>query len=59
MKQLRHPNVVALRHYFYQSTERAREDGSGAVDEETFLNLVLEFVPDTVYKVTSKVRSSA
>jgi len=58
MKQLKHPNVVQLRHYFYQTTTKRRE-ADGQVEEETFLNLVLEFVPDTVYKITrqhTKVR---
>jgi glycogen synthase kinase 3 beta len=45
MKQLRHPNIVALRHYFLQN-------GSDKESDEVYLNLVLEFVPDTVYKVT-------
>lgn len=43
MKQLHHPNIVALKHYFYQNGEK---------DDEVFLNLVMEFVPDTVYRVT-------
>ena len=76
MKVLSHTNVVALRHHFYQTTEKTREDGtkvshcdesSGSPffssvppprpllftqEEEQYLNLVLEFVPDTVYKIT-------
>ena len=43
MKQLKHPNIVALKHYFYQNGEK---------EEEVYLNLVLEFIPDTVYKIT-------
>ena len=43
MKQLKHPNIVALRHYFYQNGEK---------EDEVYLNLVLEFIPDTVYKIT-------
>jgi len=50
MKLLKHPNVCALRHHFYQTVEKKTE--SGAREEETYLNLVLEYVPDTVYKVT-------
>jgi len=50
MKQLDHPNIVKLKHYFYQSQDKKKEDGT--MEEETYLNLVLEFVPDTVYKVT-------
>ena len=35
MKQLKHPNVVQLRHYFYQTTSKRRE-ADGQVEEETF-----------------------
>jgi len=37
-----HPNVVKLKHCFYSTTEK----------DELYLNLVLEFVPETVYKVS-------
>lgn len=43
MKTLDHPNIVSLKHYFYQT-----EDSP----DEVFLNLVMDYVPDTVYKVT-------
>jgi serine/threonine protein kinase len=39
MKQLRHPNIVGLKHYFYRSGDKA---------DEVYLNLVLEYVPITV-----------
>jgi serine/threonine protein kinase len=42
MKELDHPNVVKLIHSFYHTTE----------DNEVYLNLVLEFVPDTVYRIS-------
>jgi glycogen synthase kinase 3 beta len=42
MQQLLHYNIVTLHHYFF--TE-------GAKPNELFLNLVLEFVPDTLHKV--------
>lgn len=48
MKQLRHPNVVKIKHYFYQNGEK---DKDGGKEEEVYLNLVLEYIPDTVYKV--------
>ncbi|KAL0712312.1 hypothetical protein Bca4012_019290 [Brassica carinata] len=35
-----HPNVVRLRHSFFSTTEK----------DELYLNLVLEFVPETVYR---------
>ncbi|KAI5068473.1 hypothetical protein GOP47_0016818 [Adiantum capillus-veneris] len=41
MHMLDHPNVVTLKHCFYSNTEK----------DELFLNLVLEYVPDTVYGV--------
>ncbi len=46
MKQLRsdpHPNVIQLQHQFYSSGERS--------DDEVYLNLVLEYMPETVYGV--------
>ena len=36
-----HCNVVQLKHCFYTTTEK----------DEVFLNLVLEFVPETVYRI--------
>uniref|UniRef100_A0A1D1ZGM8 Shaggy-related protein kinase kappa n=1 Tax=Anthurium amnicola TaxID=1678845 RepID=A0A1D1ZGM8_9ARAE len=38
MQLLDHPNIIALRHFFFSATDR----------EELYLNLVLEFVPETV-----------
>merc|ERR1711988_1339902 len=42
MRILSHPCVVPLKHCFYSSGDKP---------DEQYLNLVLEFVPDTVYKV--------
>ena len=42
MQMLAHPNVVALRHCFYSTTEK----------DELYLNLVLEYVPETIYQVS-------
>jgi len=42
MKQLNHPNVVSLRHCFYSRGDKA---------EEVYLNLVLDYVPETVYRM--------
>ncbi|XP_057496948.1 shaggy-related protein kinase epsilon-like [Actinidia eriantha] len=42
MRLLNHPNVVQLKHCFYSTTEK---DG-------VYLNLVLEYVPETVYRVS-------
>lgn len=41
MQMLDHPNVVALKHCFFSTTDK----------EELYLNLVLEFVPDTVNRI--------
>jgi serine/threonine protein kinase len=37
-----HPNIVTLHHAFYTNGEKP---------DELFLNVVMEFVPDNVYKV--------
>lgn len=41
MRLLDHSNVVQLKHCFYSTTEK----------DEVYLNLVLEYVPETVYRV--------
>ena len=41
MRLLDHPSIVALQHCFFSTTEK----------EELYLNLVLEFVPETVYRI--------
>lgn len=50
MQTISHPNVVELKNNFFTNGEKA---------DEVFLNLVLEYVPDTVYRVArhySKVK---
>lgn len=42
MRMMNHPNIVLLKHCFYSTTEK----------EEVFLNLVLEYVPETVYRIS-------
>ena len=42
MRMLEHPNVVQLKHCFYSTTEK----------DEVYLNLVLEYVAETVYRVS-------
>lgn len=42
MRILDHPNVVHLRHCFFSTTEK----------DELYLNLVLEFISETVYRVS-------
>ncbi|XP_036602381.1 glycogen synthase kinase-3 alpha isoform X1 [Trichosurus vulpecula] len=42
MRKLDHCNIVRLRYFFYSSGEKK---------DELYLNLVLDFVPETVYRV--------
>ncbi|CAG2182437.1 unnamed protein product, partial [Oppiella nova] len=42
MRRLDHCNVVKLKYFFYTSGEKK---------DEVYLNLVLEFIPETVYRV--------
>ena len=49
MRVLDHPNIVRLKHCFYSTNEK----------EEVYLNLVLEFVPDTVYRLSKMYSKSA
>ncbi|KAL8449702.1 hypothetical protein Emed_002957 [Eimeria media] len=47
MKELHHPNIVSLLDYFYTEAE----DRSGGPGSGRFLNVVMEFIPETVYRV--------
>lgn len=42
MKMLGHPNVVEMKHCFYSNGDKG--------PDEVYLNLVLEYVPDTVFR---------
>ncbi|KAH9732150.1 Shaggy-related protein kinase theta [Citrus sinensis] len=42
MRLLNHPNVVSLKHCFFSTTEK----------DELYLNLVLEYISETVYRVS-------
>jgi len=42
MKMVDHPNIVKLKQCFYSHNEK----------DETYLHLVLEYVPDTVYRIS-------
>uniref|UniRef100_A0A3P8X299 Glycogen synthase kinase 3 alpha a n=1 Tax=Cynoglossus semilaevis TaxID=244447 RepID=A0A3P8X299_CYNSE len=42
MRKLDHSNIVRLRYFFYSSGEKK---------DEVYLNLVLDYVPETVYRV--------
>jgi len=43
MRIVRHPNIVELKAYYYSNGDRK---------DEVYLNLVLEFVPETVYRAS-------
>lgn len=42
MRLMEHPNIVSLKHCFFSTTDK----------DELYLNLVLEYVPETVYRIT-------
>lgn len=42
MRKLTHPNIVKLKYFFYSGGEKK---------DELYLNLILEYVPETVYRV--------
>jgi glycogen synthase kinase 3 beta len=42
LKELSHPNVIKLRHYFYTPGEK---------QEEIYLNCVMDYIPDTLSRV--------
>jgi glycogen synthase kinase 3 beta len=44
-REMRHPNIVTLKHAFYTS---------GDSPDELYLNMVMEFVPETVYCVMKR-----
>lgn len=46
MRKLEHHNIVKLKFFFYSSGEKV-----GKMKDEVYLNLVLEYVPETVYRV--------
>ena len=42
MKMLDHPCCVYMRHYFYTNGDKP---------EEVYLNVVMDYIPDTIYRV--------
>ena len=42
MKELDHPNIVKLRHYFYTP---------GETSDDVYLNCVMDFIPDTLSRI--------
>jgi len=48
MRVLDHPNVISLKHCFFSTTSK----------DELFLNLVMEYVPETMYRVLKHYSSA-
>ncbi|CAE8722279.1 unnamed protein product, partial [Polarella glacialis] len=44
-REMHHPNIVTLKHAFYTSGDSA---------DELYLNMVMEYVPETVYCVMKR-----
>ncbi|GAA5909326.1 hypothetical protein JCM5296_005597 [Sporobolomyces johnsonii] len=44
MLRINHPNIVKLRYYWYEASTSRNSD-------EVFLNLVLDYVPETLYRI--------
>lgn len=42
MKELFHPNVISMKHAFYTTGDKP---------DEVYLNVVMDYVPETVYRV--------
>nr|XP_037873041.1 glycogen synthase kinase-3 beta isoform X11 [Bombyx mori] len=62
MRRLEHCNIVKLKYFFYSSGEKAAVPAAvssllnamqtlDVTKDEVYLNLVLEYIPETVYKV--------
>nr|XP_027071859.1 shaggy-related protein kinase eta-like [Coffea arabica] len=47
MRTMDHPNVVSLKHCFFSTTSK----------DELFLNLVMEYVPEAMYRVLKHYRN--
>jgi len=60
MRIVRHPNIVELKAFYYSNGDRVMMDKSIYASmglsipqkDEVYLNLVLEFVPETVYRAS-------
>lgn len=50
MRELSHPNIVTMKNAFYTKGEKVSERPKNQV-EEIYLNIVMEYVPDTSYRV--------
>jgi glycogen synthase kinase 3 beta len=50
MKEILHPNIVTLRHAFYTS--------GCDTEDEIYLNVVMEYVPDNLYRMLKQMRKA-
>jgi len=56
-----HQNIVQLKHCFYSSSNKESSTTPSTHHDEVYLNLVLEFIPETIYRFTkhySKIKKS-
>ncbi len=42
IKELNHPNVIKMKHAFFTKGEK---------EDEVYLNIVMDYIPDTVYRI--------
>lgn len=49
MKEISHPNVINLRHYFYTNGEK---------QDEIYLNCVMDYIPDTLSRIIRQYHKS-
>lgn len=62
MRIVRHPNIVELKAFYYSNGERVSHAGANLPQnhsltkplqkDEVYLNLILEYVPETVYRAS-------
>jgi hypothetical protein len=43
MKEIEHPNIIHMKHAFFTSTPDKKD--------EVYLNIVMDYMPETVYRV--------
>lgn len=48
MRRLEHPNIVQLKFFFYSVAD---SDGKSGKSGNVFLNLLMEYVPQQLYRV--------
>lgn len=52
MKELFHPNVITLKHAFYTQGDKVSSEFINTMQpDEIYLNVVMDYIPETVYRV--------